>query len=569
MHVTDANTFAHFLLDAVPAGEYGTIVDDGPNGYDMAVTGTHWIVGGNGRKVACHVTGSGDRATVAMDATATSGIVADFTMAGWFWFDPSSAGSERPIFSSAGRYDGGTDSDPVNNTLFEWYIGTGNKQTTFWETGPGTNVQITQSAGLSVPTGTWVHLAVRVTFSGGTTTVEFFQDGVLQDSGSGTTATGGTFAPEMRLFDRNNSTSSFQGVLQSFLWEGAALSNPAIATAAAAVQHSAGGSTLALWQTDELPDFLDQSDYNQHCRITAGSASLARSPDVDRGTLLHFESLRASAPPIATKMASADTLMSGDMTIELYVRRYDTSEDEYTTFEGSSGSETEANNHLFQATITALQELDFFQETGAGTNDEATSDPVASPFELYHLAWVRRLDAGTWYFDAYANGSLVSSQALAGAPSGGSTAKLLIGSENVTLTADMGDLRISFVARTPAEILANAEDLGGVVEPETTPPVVSNFDPSPGSQIQRTAPVGFDVTDDSGAFSRIMVTAWFKDTGIQEVVHDGDGFVGYYTATSSRVPITGGFRYSVARFGGWTSAPTIRVYPIDAVGNQP
>lgn len=108
-----------------------------------------------------------------------------------------------------------------------------------------------------------------------------------------------------------------------------------------------------------------------------------------------------------------------------------------------------------------------------------------------------------------------------------------------------------------------------VPPPETGAPVVSNFNPAPGTQIDRSASVAFDVTDETGQFARIMVVAWFKETGIQEVVHDGDAFVGYYSATSTRVVITNGFRFTCARFGGWLYAPTFRVFPIDAAGNQP
>lgn len=104
--------------------------------------------------------------------------------------------------------------------------------------------------------------------------------------------------------------------------------------------------------------------------------------------------------------------------------------------------------------------------------------------------------------------------------------------------------------------------------PDTTPPVVSGFDPAAGTQIARSQPIEFDVTDDSGAFARIFVVAWFKLTGIQEVIHDGTGFVGFYTVSSSRVVITDGFRYTVLRSGGWTEAPTIRVFPIDSSGNE-
>lgn len=103
---------------------------------------------------------------------------------------------------------------------------------------------------------------------------------------------------------------------------------------------------------------------------------------------------------------------------------------------------------------------------------------------------------------------------------------------------------------------------------DTTPPVVSGFDPAPGTQITRTQAIDFDVTDDSGLFARIFVVAFFKSTGVQEVIHDGTGFVGFFTATSSRVVIANGFRYTVLRSGGWTEAPTIRVFPIDAAGNE-
>lgn len=106
------------------------------------------------------------------------------------------------------------------------------------------------------------------------------------------------------------------------------------------------------------------------------------------------------------------------------------------------------------------------------------------------------------------------------------------------------------------------------VIPDSTAPVVSNYSPTPGTTINPTDAITFDVTDNSGNFTRIMVVVWFRETGVQEVIHDGDGFTGYYTSASSRVIISGGYRYAVARFGGWEYSPTIRVFPIDAAGNE-
>lgn len=106
-----------------------------------------------------------------------------------------------------------------------------------------------------------------------------------------------------------------------------------------------------------------------------------------------------------------------------------------------------------------------------------------------------------------------------------------------------------------------------VEEPEdTTPPAVSNFAPATGP-IQKSTPISFDVTDDSGNFARIMVLVEFGD-GTYEVIHDGVKFATSYASKSSRKVITDGYRYTVERLGGWTSSSmTIRAIGIDLNGN--
>jgi hypothetical protein len=77
----------------------------------------------------------------------------------------------------------------------------------------------------------------------------------------------------------------------------------------------------------------------------------------------------------------------------------------------------------------------------------------------------------------------------------------------------------------------------------------------------------FDVTDDSGAFRRVIVCAVLD--GVTEVVHDGSTFLGNYAGGScSRAAISGGFRFVVLRDGGWPASPTIRVFAIDQQGNE-
>jgi len=100
-------------------------------------------------------------------------------------------------------------------------------------------------------------------------------------------------------------------------------------------------------------------------------------------------------------------------------------------------------------------------------------------------------------------------------------------------------------------------------------PTISNFVPTAGSAITPTTAIQFDVLDDEADFARIFVEVSFPDsTGITEVIHDGDGFQGLYSAASSRVIITGGFRYTVRRSGGWPGTPQFQVFAIDHAGNQ-
>lgn len=101
---------------------------------------------------------------------------------------------------------------------------------------------------------------------------------------------------------------------------------------------------------------------------------------------------------------------------------------------------------------------------------------------------------------------------------------------------------------------------------ENAAPVVSNFLPPAGTTIDPTKSIQFDVTDDSGAFTRIIVTVTMD--GITEVVHDGEQFRGLFAGASQRWSITDGFRYAVARQGGWTAPPTFETFAIDQQGAE-
>lgn len=102
---------------------------------------------------------------------------------------------------------------------------------------------------------------------------------------------------------------------------------------------------------------------------------------------------------------------------------------------------------------------------------------------------------------------------------------------------------------------------------DAVPPTTSNVQPPPGTPISPTTPVSVDVTDDSGAFRRVLVAVELD--GLTEVAWDGDTWLGHYAGGGSvRDPIAGGFRFTVLRDGGWPSSPTLRVFAFDLGGNE-
>lgn len=121
----------------------------------------------------------------------------------------------------------------------------------------------------------------------------------------------------------------------------------------------------------------------------------------------------------------------------------------------------------------------------------------------------------------------------------------------------------------------NTVELGRQLPARTSgAPSVMMPTPAPGATIQPNDLISFQITDiisdpfASAGFRRILVTAHFPKTGLVEVIHNGDGFTGFYSAGSSRTPITNGYQYSIRRSGGWPDGPQFTIYAIDNEGNE-
>jgi hypothetical protein len=107
------------------------------------------------------------------------------------------------------------------------------------------------------------------------------------------------------------------------------------------------------------------------------------------------------------------------------------------------------------------------------------------------------------------------------------------------------------------------------IVPAQPGPVVTNISPSVGAGINAQTPLTLQVTSPVlAAFRSIIVEASFPVLGVYEVVHDGLQFGPNYNQLSSKVPIAGGFNFTILRNGGWPGSPTIVVNAVDVNGNE-
>ncbi len=139
-----------------------------------------------------------------------------------------------------------------------------------------------------------------------------------------------------------------------------------------------------------------------------------------------------------------------------------------------------------------------------------------------------------------------------------------------------GTDRTTFAVFVPGGRVLRPEITRGPIvifsRPDNAPPVVSNFLPTLASAISPTTAISFDVIDDSGLFTRVIVTATQADhdTGLvlsEELVYNGGAFATRYSG-SNITSIAGGYHVVIRRTGGWLGNLTINTYAIDRGGNE-
>lgn len=99
-------------------------------------------------------------------------------------------------------------------------------------------------------------------------------------------------------------------------------------------------------------------------------------------------------------------------------------------------------------------------------------------------------------------------------------------------------------------------------------PVITNFIPSASSSMSRSGTVQFDVTDDEGGSSLVLIRVYAQFSDGTRLVYDGTNFLSPFTGGSSKTSISNGYQFVIACDSpGWL-ASTLRltVEAVDAQG---
>lgn len=463
----DSETAAMYRFNetSVSSG-YATAVDASGNGRDLSedLIGsglsdnyTHIVngPGGHGGRYARWFPGIVDGACMSRAADAAGN--ACFNGAGWTieaWI--------RPVLGIAGKiftYQLGVGVSSVYMSMGELYLSATGRLGVFWETSTGgtPRASVNELSTGSVTDETWTHVAVTVDRSGATATAKFYIDRQLDRTVSGLTlslnGTGG-----YNVGHQPDSSTAFHGAIMDLRVSTVVRTASEIANSALppAYEHTADGSTLALWRFNEAPDALEESDYGYHARKLNGTIQIVSPLAPDGG---QARDMATSSYYIAHwGYAPIQEALAGDWSFDCWT-------DFHTGYSAAINAlwryggigETQATNGASLSLDTA-RKLKTAWEHGSGTDDSKTT--TAAIFatagdgeNVHHLAVVFWSAAGVYHLEVYLDGVLLESMTPTSRPDGMTTAWLSFGYDGTsTCDAVLDDLRWSSVRRTASEI---------------------------------------------------------------------------------------------------------------------
>jgi large repetitive protein len=304
--------------------------------------------------------------------------------------------------------------------------------------------------------GTWYHLAVAWTAS--TSTAQFYINGVNvgSDSGAMTSAFSGSGSFVVGCRDLAGTPKGFvDGLVEEVrVWDD-------IRTAQEIVDNmytELAGNEANLqgyWKLNN--DYTDETS-NGNDLTASGSPVFSTSVPWTTTNTKSLD-LEATSDQYASNASTSGLTITGDMTIEFWAKPESLAYSTWIIDSGTAGSETEADNTLFQVKFNSDSSMNWLHEYSTGTNESksSTTTPVVVG-AWHHYAWVRDTVANDirYYFDGVLNDTVAYTNEATGGATGN---KMWVGvNTNATAGVDydglLDEIRIWDVARTVDQIAA-------------------------------------------------------------------------------------------------------------------
>lgn len=452
MLAVDADTLALYRFDEpLAAAGYGTVADSavfGGTARNLTETGApssystafqHIINGPSAARYARWFPGASTTyLSRAGDATGVSTFTGSWTIECWIRID-STKTHEVFAYTVAGE-------TLATNYLVQFKVLTTGRLSTFWEQGAGANVGADQTTGTALAVGTWAHAAITCDNSGATSTIRFFVGGVLQQTVTGLTkASGGTSALYYvgGSVGTGNDSNFFHGAIKSLRISNIRRADADITAAAALTtyQHAADSNTVALWQFNEAPDLIDETDYGYHARKVAGTVEIVDALATDGGLARHLNAATEYDAHFGYEAFRA-MLEGNEWTYDCWFRMdtgYNSGDRGFWVY-GDPGTDVQATNFT-ALDLLSTRVLRVWQEREAGYDNSSTPsrdtvyttsgvllNSVSDGYNRHYLAVTKRWTGGVYQFKVYLDGILKYTGSTAQSFDGGTLSYLRIGS---------------------------------------------------------------------------------------------------------------------------------------------
>lgn len=508
----------------------------------------------------------------ASSATLRSLLIGSWTVEMFIRLDSSpSTGSYYP-FSHQGN---GTLETAAHNALIQVAIGTDNKVTVAWESGPGTNEIVTATV-TTLVNRQWHYLAI--TKDTATKTVCMYLDGVLLDTlGPYTLEPTDGSSGSLTIGSNNNVTgtvgsdvairsTSLCSVVKGQDWVDENWRR--FTTSGTLMKDSTSFMTLHFM---DLPSAKDWSPYGHDLMDSDGSGGATTAPvgsliPNDQGYGRAFSSCVLSTGAFSKVIRDA---MLADFTFELWVQimaPVAATGNGIFHHTGDPALETQPHNRI-GGNVLFNGVIQMNTEFGAGTEDSPTIPSLQStPNQLeigkrYHMAFRKTMTGPTWSGAVFINGVKTAESFNNTNYDGGTQANTvrfnvgggtgIMGDQSVFF-GFMDDARLSKVARTDSEILSSFRTGDNPVPGN----LVTLIDPSPalgiipGTRAQaRYTALAF--TCENGATTPFCLWAKFANDDQPVLVYDSTtGFAPLFNHPQSTWDL-GTERMTLMQLGGW------------------